>query len=115
MTALVAAFLGTGGLAATQLVPSSAGSYATGKDIAIQSLSASQWRVCDSRWPEHDARSLLGFIEKKDDLFEVMELDHGFAWFSFASLAQATDHFAHAKPTAAPNGENILSRLRAHA
>ncbi len=82
-------------------------------EIVIEPLSATQWRACDTRWSENDARSLLGFIEKKeDDLFETMQLDHGFEWFSFASLAEATAHFTDMQLSAIPS-ENVLSRLRA--
>lgn len=66
----------------------------TRADIVVQPLSASQWRVCDRRLPDHDARSLLGFIEMKGGQYEVMELVHGFQWFYFGSLRAATDHFA---------------------
>ncbi|HEY5222421.1 MAG TPA: hypothetical protein VIJ18_05135 [Microbacteriaceae bacterium] len=86
------------------------------KNIVIEPFSDTQWRACDIRWSEHDARSLLGFIEKKgNDLFEVMQLDHGFEWFSFATLEAATAHFTTMNPGATPNSENVLSRLRAHA
>lgn len=63
-------------------------------NIDLQPLSGSQWRVCDSRWPEHDARNLLGFIEHKNGLFEVVQIDHGLTHLSFTSLADATAHFS---------------------
>lgn len=67
-------------------------------DLVIQSLSRSQWRVSDRRYPEHDAIGLLGFIEEKDDTFELMQLENGFQWFSFSSLAEAIAHFTQAPP-----------------
>jgi hypothetical protein len=69
------------------------GSAFTG-NIDLQPLSGSQWRVCDTRWPEHDARNLLGFIEHKNGLFEVVQIDHGLTHLSFRSLADATAHFS---------------------
>ncbi|WP_349904822.1 hypothetical protein [Parafrigoribacterium humi] len=96
--------------------PAASDSRASRDNIVIESLSATQWRICDTRWPEHDARSVLGFIEKKDeDLFEVMQLSDGFEWFSFASLRAAAAHFTQAQSSAPATSENVLSRLRAHA
>jgi hypothetical protein len=57
-------------------------------------LSASQWRVCDTRWSEHDARSLLGFIEKRAENFDVIQVYSGLKRLSFGSLAEATRYFA---------------------
>ncbi|RFA22354.1 hypothetical protein B7R25_04590 [Subtercola boreus] len=64
------------------------------QDILIQPLAASQWRVIDTRLPETDACSLLGFIEEKSEQFEVMQLRHGFEWFILSSLAEAVHHFS---------------------
>ena len=63
------------------------------EDLIVQPLSGSQWRVSDRRYFEHDACSLLGFIEEKDDVFELLQLEHGFQWFSFTSLDEAIAHF----------------------
>ena len=63
------------------------------EDLVVHPLSESQWRVSDRRYPEHDACSLLGFIEEKDDTFELTQLEHGFQWFYFSSLAEAIAHF----------------------
>lgn len=63
------------------------------EDIVVQSISDTEWRVSDRRIPPDDARSLLGYIEQKGRRFELMQLAPGFAWFSYASLAEATDHF----------------------
>lgn len=94
-----------------------AASYAPGsrKKIIVEPLSDTQWRVCDTRWPEHDARSLRGYIEKTDDVFEVMQLDHGFEWFSYVSLDEAIAHFATLKLSTTADNENVLVRLRARA
>jgi hypothetical protein len=69
------------------------------KDLLVQPLSGSQWRVSDRRYPEYDASSLLGFIEQKDDTFELTQLERGFQWFYFPSLAEAIAHFTQTPPT----------------
>lgn len=74
-------------------------------DIVVQPLSPTQWRVCDRRVPDRDARSLLGFIEKKSERYEVMQLGHGFEWFYFNSLRAATAHFAAGATRTAVAGE----------
>ena len=43
----------------------------TVEDILVQPLSISHWRVSDRRYSEDDASSLLGFIQEKDDTFEL--------------------------------------------
>ena len=68
------------------------------EDLVVQPLSRSQWRVSDRRYPEHDASSLLGFIEEKHDTFELTQLEHGFQWFYFSSLADAVAHFTQPTP-----------------
>ncbi|MGO4104668.1 hypothetical protein AB4Y63_11995 [Leifsonia sp. YAF41] len=66
---------------------------ASENDILVQSISDSQWRVCDRRFPEHDAHHLLGFIERVVDRFEVMQVGTGFEWFQFDTLNSAIAHF----------------------
>ena len=73
----------------------------TARDVEVQALSESQWRVRDRRLPRADARGLLGFVESiertesADATFEVMCLSHGFEWFTFASLQEAVLHLVH--------------------
>jgi hypothetical protein len=113
---VVTTSLGSAGRAVTPAGPASSDSRASTENVVIESLSATQWRICDTRWSEHDACSVLGFIEKKEeDLFEVMQLTDGFEWFSFDSLAAVVVHFAQAQSSAPANNQNVLSRLRAHA
>ncbi|WP_349901935.1 hypothetical protein [Parafrigoribacterium humi] len=69
----------------------------TRDDIRIDELSPSRWRVTNKRFRPEDRRGLLGFIEQLEDGFEVMELVDGwqdFAWFTFASYAEAEAHFS---------------------
>ena len=84
------------------------------EDIVTQALSPSAWRVQDGRLPEHDASALIGFIEKKDDLYEVMQLGNGFQWFTYPSLAEAVAHFVRVSP---PSGsaERVMSWNRVSA
>jgi hypothetical protein len=69
------------------------------EDLLVQPLSGSQWRVSDRRYSAHDACSLLGFIEQKDDTFELTQLERGFQWFYFASLPEAIAHFTQTPAT----------------
>lgn len=80
----------------------------TARDVEVQALSESQWRVRDRRIPQADARGLLGFVERietsesADTTFEVMCLSHGFEWFRFASLQEAVVHLvshSHSRST----------------
>ena len=88
------AFFGSGGLACTVTGTHRTFGAATAKDIVVQPLSASGWRVNDRRLPEADACSLRGFIEEKDQRFEVLQLTHGCQWFTFPSLAEALTQFS---------------------
>ena len=58
--------------------------------VHVLAISATQWRVSDPTLSQNDARSLLGFIERKGTQFEVMKLSRGFEWFTCDSLAEAT-------------------------
>ncbi|MHA6669680.1 hypothetical protein ACX3O0_12505 [Homoserinimonas sp. A447] len=99
------------GVLSNEAPPSGSGTSA--EDILIEPLTSDRWRICDRRVSEHDARGLLGYIEKKNDQFEVMQLDHGFAWFYFDSLIAATDHFTRARPEAVALEDHVLSWMSA--
>jgi hypothetical protein len=84
------------GHAETTSSPSGGGAVLEGirqEDIVVQPVGDSGWRVRDRRISDLDARSLLGYIEKKGRRFELMQLDPGFAWFFYDSLAEAAAHF----------------------
>jgi len=89
-------------------------SPAQATDIDVQSLSPSAWRVRDTRFPESDARALIGFIEEKGEVFEVMQMGSGFQWFTYHSLQDAIGHFGRANPPA-EGTEHVLSWLPSHA
>jgi hypothetical protein len=83
------------------------------EDIDVQPLSASAWRIRDNRFDQQDARALIGFIEKKADLFEVMQLGQGFQWFTYPSLDEAIAHFARVKvPARGP--DHVMSWAPRH-
>ncbi|MEO6943893.1 MAG: hypothetical protein ABI053_04185, partial [Lacisediminihabitans sp.] len=94
---MTTAFFGSAGPAASPSPrPANGMSHTTAPvatHIIVQALSASQWRVCDTHWPEYDARSLLGFIEERAGHFEVVQIDSGLNRYSFGSLVEATCHF----------------------
>jgi hypothetical protein len=63
--------------------------------IQVDALSASEWRVCDTRVPSNDASSLIGFIEEHDGVYEVMHfadpIEFTFAPSLDAAIAHLTD------------------------
>lgn len=99
---MVEAFFGPGGPACTANGADCTCRAPSGEDILVQQLSASQWRVIDRRFPDHDARSLLGFIEESDHRFEVMWIGQGFQGVTFPSLAEALNYFSEPAAGVAP-------------
>jgi hypothetical protein len=57
--------------------------------VRLQWLGASAWKVSDGRLLDEDARSLLGFIEKRGESFELMQVGATFSWLVFGSLTEA--------------------------
>ncbi|MET4781563.1 hypothetical protein [Glaciihabitans sp. UYNi722] len=80
--------------------------------IEIVALSNGEWRVCDSRLPNDDARRVLGFIESKNGAYEVFQLGRAFEWFVFDSLAEATAHFTGVSAKQVRPEEHVLSWTR---
>lgn len=64
-------------------------------DVVVRDVASSGWRVHDDRMPERDAHSVLGFIEKRDGRFEVMQLGSGFRWSTFDTMDEAVSHLTH--------------------
>jgi hypothetical protein len=62
-------------------------------ELEIRAISDSEWRVSDRRVSPQDAFSLLGFIEMKHGVYEVMQLGRGFEFFSFPTFDDAIAHF----------------------
>ncbi len=57
--------------------------------LGLTPVTAHGWRVVDDRLPARDPFRLLAFIERRGDLFEVMQLGAGFEWHEFESLDAA--------------------------
>lgn len=64
----------------------------TDDDIELLALSDHQWRVCDSRIELNDGFSLIGFIEKNGDVYELMEFADPVVFSFFTSLMDAVSH-----------------------
>lgn len=83
-------------------------------DLVTEALASTQWRVCDGRLSTRDSHRVLGFIEVTKGLeFEVMSLVDGFEWFTYPTLADATAHFAHARPSDARSNRTFHSAFEA--
>lgn len=90
------AAFGTSGFCATS---HEANSGSAGETVVVEPMSPGQWKVCNPRLAGSDPRHLLGFIEVTKSLeFEVMSLVQGFEWFTYSTLAQASEHFVHTIP-----------------
>jgi hypothetical protein len=83
----------------------------TKDDLEVRALSGSEWRVSDRRVSPHDAFSLLGFIEKKHDVYEVMQLGRGFEFFSFPTFDEAIAHFHQVDRSYENSSDYVLSWL----
>ena len=62
------------------------------EDLGLDQVTAHGWRVTDDRLPPRDPFRVLGFIEYRADLFEVMQIGGGFEWHTFATLQDALAH-----------------------
>jgi hypothetical protein len=66
----------------------------TTRDIRLDLISMTEWRVCDRRYPERDSRCVLGFIERHDFRYEVTSIRPTPTTATFGSLASATASFS---------------------
>jgi len=66
----------------------------TTRDIRLDLISMSEWRVCDRRFPEKDSRCVLGFIERREFRYEVTSVRQPGTVTTFGSLASATGSFS---------------------
>lgn len=57
--------------------------------IEVLAISTSEWRIRDNDKPASDATSLLGFVCRVGDLFEVVEIGHPTKRQYFATFAEA--------------------------
>ncbi|MET4581883.1 hypothetical protein ABIE21_001373 [Conyzicola nivalis] len=58
-------------------------------DIRLDALSATEWRVCDKRAKASDHLSVLGFIEMRNEHFEVTRMSSPSDLVIFDSLDEA--------------------------
>ena len=58
-------------------------------DMQLTAVTSHGWRVSDARLPFGDPFRLLAFIERRGDVFEVMQLGAGFEWHEFGSMDSA--------------------------
>ncbi len=59
--------------------------------LEILAISDHEWRVCDGRFGQSDARRMLGFIGKTRDVYELVHLQGEPHLESFESLKDALD------------------------
>ena len=74
----------------------------TVRNIQVTALSPTEWTVVDTHIPSNEAASLIGFIEKVGDHFEVMEFGDPLKFLFFDSMEAATDHLSARPVPAAP-------------
>ncbi len=66
----------------------------TQDDIRLDCISMNEWRVCDRRYRETDSRAVLGFIERRDEFYEVTDVRRPSTILRFGSLSTATGSFS---------------------
>ncbi|MCU1477956.1 MAG: hypothetical protein JWQ64_2649 [Subtercola sp.] len=75
-------------------------------DIRISIISDHEWRICDRRIPETNAESVLGYIEKTGEFFEVMRLTATRNLLYYADFENAIKSFSS---TVAPSAVGRVS------
>ena len=87
-------------------------------DVLLTPLSATEWRVIDSREPGDSPFALIGFIECVDGTFEVLEFGDPMQIYIVSSLDAAVERFAppvfHAAPepsTDEPRPDELHERV----
>jgi hypothetical protein len=63
------------------------------RDIRLDLISSTEWRVCDRRFAENDHRAVLGVIARTDEGYEAVPLDNPRDSHVHVSLAAATASF----------------------
>lgn len=63
-------------------------------DLILVQVSLAAWRVYTTEFTRENPRRLIGCIDRRGDLFELMELGDGFRWHTFASLHETLEHAA---------------------
>lgn len=66
----------------------------TDTDIPLDIISMYEWRVSDRRYPERDARCVLGFIERDRSAYHATYIQPSGSVETYGSLATATASFS---------------------
>ncbi|MFP7834884.1 hypothetical protein [Marisediminicola sp. LYQ134] len=61
-------------------------------EATVRQVALGGWRVSDSLLRDDDPRHLLGYIEIRDDQFEVMVVGADFTWALFPTMPGAIEH-----------------------
>jgi hypothetical protein len=72
------------------------------QSIQLTAVSNREWTVVDTRVSPGDAKSLIGFIEKVGDRFEVMEFGDPLRFFTAATMNAALAHLSRARLSVVP-------------
>jgi len=59
-----------------------------GDALVLEQAEPSSWRVCDGRISSGDGR-YLAFIERRNDVFELMQVADDFVWTGFPTMKAA--------------------------
>lgn len=62
-------------------------------DVAFHPLSATEWRVSDSRFPKESIDALLGFVARQGDFFYATRMHHPFEAMPLPSLEHVAEFF----------------------
>ncbi len=62
-------------------------------DVEFHPLSATEWRVCDRRYPRQSIDSLLGFVARQGEFFYATRMHHPLEVAPLASLDGVAAYF----------------------
>lgn len=91
---------GTGSRATNRDSETGTSTNVQGRDIGINELSPTEWRISDRLIADSDASALLGFIQRVDDAFEVTNLGRPRERSYFSSFDRAAASLAVGRPPA---------------
>ena len=74
----------------------------TVRNIQLTALSTTEWTVVDSQISSNEAASLIGFIEKVGDRFEVLEFGDPLKFLFFETMEAAAAHLSLRPVSTAP-------------
>lgn len=77
-------------------------------DVRLDALSDTEWRVCDRRASETDHLSILGFIEMRNEHFEVTRMSAPTDLVVLDSLDEAREIFTLYDPGRTHGGNFVV-------